>query len=139
MKLSEAIRLGAMATAPIHGPMFGLHGGTICATCAIGAPIFALYGEDAYAKSQHDATVVSELIYDHWPYMRLVEHPERRTRWTGAAAIINLFESCCWTREQIAAWVETIEATVLEDRSTPVESAVAPAFVLAASGAMRGV
>jgi hypothetical protein len=126
MKLSEAIRLGAMLKPQAH---FGfrrmvtrrvdgwrgylLHRTvTEIGTCALGSAL------DAVSKL-NDASSFSH-IWMQWPwtYDFEVDMPQAVPQWAclnGSRrvdivnAIYALNDVSCWTREQIADWVETIE------------------------------
>ena len=104
MKLSEAIRLGAMALPPVYGPVFrGGPDGQPCAACAIGAALFAIGLTD-----MHDAVHFDSVIERVWPWTsQAVKSP------VGFGKAVNLivvmYERHGYTREQIADWVETLE------------------------------
>ena len=121
MRLSEAMRLGSMALPPVHGPVFDTKDGEVCAGCAIGAALFAVRGHAAHAEvldairsGAGSPAVWKTLIGRYWPWTIDVAVNNPVTGHTAisiASAIIHLFESShWWTREQIADWVETIEA-----------------------------
>lgn len=96
MKLSEAIRRGALLKPQGHGDFF--YNGK---TCALGAALDA-------AGRLHDFDVST--IATLWP----VEQTKTAHPVTGRLDILgfnitSLNDVFGWTREQIADWVETIE------------------------------
>jgi hypothetical protein len=106
VKLSEAIRLGAM----MKPQGFDGTGNRECPrTCAFGAALDAVSGEN-----------VAEI----WPWLRTLFDPcpvcadvSRPSYYESFGVIPHLNNDHRWTREQIADWVAEIEA-----RSTPVEA-----------------
>lgn len=103
MKLSEAIRLGAM----MHEQVFHAieqrdDDGLTCGTCALGAANVALgfkdFGNLTELKSAY------QFIFNHMLCPVCGED-------TTIVGIINLHIGCShrWTRERIADWVATIE------------------------------
>lgn len=110
LKLSEAIRLGAMLKPQGSGWLHDVERQT---TCAIGAAL------DASGILCNDYDVA----YTHFPLLtmpatecpaaadgRCAYHPIIGVvRGNVADVIIGLNDSHKWTREQIADWVETIE------------------------------
>ncbi len=106
MKLSEAIRLGATLRPQGFGAFNTDEG-----TCAIGAAFNAI-GKDAEIEQVEEW---NDLILHRF------ECPvcDRRAHST----IVHLNDFHRWTREQIASWVESIEAriTTTEDRPEVVE------------------
>lgn len=122
MKLSEAIRLGAMLKPQAHREFLTTEG----ASCALGAALDAVGGLSSIS-SFHD-------IAARWPWTRgkAVRCPSCAA---GAAAIhtspddildnvVILNDVHGWTREQVADWVETIEAR-LEQPATEHQEVVA--------------
>ena len=114
LSLSSAIRLGAMAVPPVHGPVFKRSQGGICGACAIGAPIFALFGESAREELDSrgsSLTTIRQIFTEHWPWtVTRVTHPVRGSDSELVNAMVSLFETYFWTRERIADWIETLEA-----------------------------
>ncbi len=104
MKLSEAIRLGAM----LHKQGFGvmvLYDGGVLATCALGAAQQAGYtfsGKDWSRK----------MAYRY-------RCPTCREGWPALEMITHLNDWHKWTREQIADWVATIEP---QEAVSPIET-----------------
>jgi hypothetical protein len=101
MKLSEAIRLGALLKPQGFGMIFRQKTGE---SCAIGAALDAI-GRLPFATDESSA-------YRHWPILyRTIEHPIHYHLETDVLnAITDLNDEERWTREQIADWVDTIEA-----------------------------
>ena len=105
MRLSEAIRLGAMIRPQAVGRAFR-HG----RSCALGAALEAT-GMAYNARRQRVDLDVTE----RWPWANdrhlKVRCPSCRTCFhTGAGDVIaHLNDTHLWTRDAIAEWVETIE------------------------------
>lgn len=99
MKLSEAIRLGAMLK-PQSFYDYEIAGGT----CAIGAALDAI---GALSSFDDDAEFFPILRREQ----RDVQCPACR-QWLSYASgvIVHLNDAHHWTRERIADWVETVEA-----------------------------
>src|SRR5262245_4531579 len=100
MRLSEAIRLGAMATRHGSGSRSIVSDD---APCALGAARLA-------AGIQCEVNGAFALLVDRWPVLwTKAKHPE----WGHEIEVINVIwklnDLCKWTREQIADWVEQIE------------------------------
>lgn len=123
LKLSEAIRLGAMLTP--QG--FGNDALSGEARCALGA---------AAAAAGMQCIFTLHLLVERWPFLHTeVAYPtstHRRIRLETTragdllllrSAIWRLNDVSGWTREQIADWVETIEA----QQAQPVADLVAVA------------
>lgn len=126
MKLSEAIRLGAMSTkATTDHRFYGRDDhGRICATCAIGAAAHAVgateLGTYSFGLITGDFSPLAKifpllnLTIQAWPHgVR-----PRVADWTVGQQMNVLFEFEHWTRERIADWVESIELA----QTTPAES-----------------
>lgn len=101
MKLSDAIRLGAMLGPQIRG-QYADHAGT----CALGAAAVAV-GAGVGARS------ISDCISETWPWVHTtfaispdcaICHPTRVD-----SIILHLNDDAKWTREEIADWVATVE------------------------------
>lgn len=91
MKLSEAIRLGAMMGKQAFGRAYGANG----SACANGAAMQAVGGYS---------------IWVEWPWLRTdVTCPACKLSGTTGVAIAHLNDIHRWTREAIADWVATIE------------------------------
>jgi hypothetical protein len=131
MRLSEAIRLGAM----LHPQAFGQLSGTVKpkwwqrfrkpvpATCAWGA---ALEAEGVVSRPTlpSDQSIIirgispSGRIYDSPHEWRVVvspsyQCPECHGTFVGVALIAHLNDVHRWTRERIAYWVQDVELAVL--------------------------
>ena len=115
MRMSEAMRLGAMMAPPIHGALFSRDNGP-CQACAIGAALLAVWGETE-AKRQIDLCCYIDCAAELWPWLdhTTVVNPVDNSRLPliGRAdmvgIIVVLFENRDWTRERIADWLETVE------------------------------
>jgi hypothetical protein len=108
MRLSEAIRLGAM----LHPQFFGharLIGtaGEILATCAVGAAQEAGF---IVHVADDGVRVTCPTPKPHWPHCR---EPQR-----VLAMVTHLNDIHRWTRERIADWLETIEGLPRADAGT---------------------
>ena len=115
MRLSEAIRLGAMLGSQTCGAFFRKRGDEV-ATCALGAAIEALGAKD---KGLY-------LSFTTWPILNL-QVPEkevppdlrmafcRRPLQTLSSTIMELNDRAKWTRTQIADWVEEFERRHLNE------------------------
>jgi hypothetical protein len=114
IRISEAMRLGAMQTPQAFGTLFEpqttgfwLWKKTVTATCAMGAALHAV--GNIY------------LYQDHWfpVLMRPAACPACGQRnSTVENTIMHLNDSHEWSRERIADWVEKIEVRM--ERQTPV-------------------
>ena len=118
MKLSEAIRLGAMVGPQVtDGRTYDGDG-----SCALGAAMIATgHRGECYA-----------LVLDYFTLSQsLVEQPVTREQMMALSAVRELNDRHRWTREQIADWVDTIERAqeqtvgVRELQEQPVEHAQA--------------
>jgi hypothetical protein len=101
MKLSEAIRLGAMMKPKYVSWM---HSEDMTATCALGAALDACGALHSFVSADD--------CYERWPHLQAVSKlpcgctlAVKNT----VEAITHLNDGCGWTREQIADWVATIE------------------------------
>ena len=124
MKLSEAIRLGAMLRPQGFGAVFYSDGGVMksCALGAAGEAVGVMRGELYRSPADQEWAELQKffpilLSIPQWPC-------EHKGFWAGvSSAIGHLNDTHRWTREQIADWVEGIEcqqeATAQE--CTPVE------------------
>jgi hypothetical protein len=105
MRLSEAIRLGAMLKP--QGENWLYMAGK---TCALGA---ALDAAGALSFDEPDEYDDYEPLISRWPILRrpAVSPVIEWQNWKDVSNIVmGLNDTCHWTREQIADWVETIEA-----------------------------
>ena len=106
MRLSEAIRLGAMLSPQTRGAFFSRRGDAV-ATCALGAASVA--------------TGIGELagmhLSEQWPILDMIvprdklpqELRFRHTALSIANAVMALNDSAGWSRNRIADWVEKFE------------------------------
>jgi hypothetical protein len=129
MKLSEAIRLGAMQLAPAKNlSVITLDdNGEPCAACALGAAAFAV----GIRHQIMNATTGEPCAFlERWPWVATVTEPPPHMAWHCGTAnvayfISALYESCDMTREAIADWVATIEPSdddaAQEQPAQPVE------------------
>jgi hypothetical protein len=113
MKLSEAIRLGAM-----EGPQ-GFWSGSVTSDekrCAVGAAAWAVGAIKANSRATYEALnhecplLCTEIAQSDVPAVVSRELPERICGWDVLGVMWRLNDCAKWTREQIADWVETIEA-----------------------------
>lgn len=101
MKLSEAIRLGAMSTKQAFNAYTREDGdGNIVATCALSA---AGYAVGKFVATDED-----------FPVCRYITSPPADTLFSSSldyvsGIIVNLNDLQLWSRERIADWVETVE------------------------------
>ena len=107
MRLSEAIRLGAMATRPVKRVFFHYVLGEIDGTCALGAAL--------YANGATDVGNAADSL-DHLFGVEFMTQPVRCfdcgiVRGLGAM-ITHLNDEHFWSRERIADSVETIEREI---------------------------
>jgi len=128
LSLADAIRLGAMITGPTIpgvGDFFERNPRTnkICLTCAIGAVYVAVRGLEAPEGQRPE----EDLLFQAFPILRMVvecpvedcwckqedgDEPDQALRgspYSLGNIASHLFENHEWPREQIAAWVESIE------------------------------
>ena len=120
MRLSEAIRLGAMAIKPCRGRWVGYknndYSGEVVAGC--------LYGTALYAIGQRDFYNASEEVAKRWPFLF---NKGRVGDITGPweDVLHFLYEHSGWTREAIADLVEQLEQQIEAEQSALVEQEVA--------------
>lgn len=126
MKLSEAIRLGAMATEKGTGSESIL---SDVMPCALGAARLA-----AGIKCDEESEAF-RLLQEQWPITQTVVnrpttdiefHDQVEDRATLLSMIWQLNDCSNWTRAQIADWVEAIERHAPQVECVPV-SAMEPA------------
>lgn len=103
MRLSEAIRLGAMD----HPQAFGVLVTADGARCALGSALLAV------GIPVIDSVFVHAKAFAQWPILGKHGQQCPVCEWfylcNVAGAIAHLNDCHRWTREQIADWVETIE------------------------------
>lgn len=112
MRLSEAVRLGAMQVAPTidRHKVFERDGeDAICGACVLGTAAVAIgIVRNGWYGQAIDGT---GLFIDQFPIGAVrVPSPHHGISNTLAYVASSLYESYGWTREQVADWVETIEA-----------------------------
>src|SRR5688572_15893586 len=111
MKLSEAIRLGAMSVPARRGPIVSFdESGHVCGACLIGTALFAAGAiracDGAWSFVDGRPQRVFPILY-----VTGVQPPEPTCVFSDVFGIVvTLFENFHWTRERIADWVATIEA-----------------------------
>lgn len=123
MRLSEAMRLGAMMKPQCTGRLFTTDG----RSCALGAAAEAMGIAPTYTNHVGDRIPVIE--EGRWPVewqallSKTVTHPSVcPSAGMSADYIIQcLNDGRHWTREQIADWVETLEAQQAVAAVDPVE------------------
>lgn len=99
MKLSEAMRLGAMLKPQTFGWFTDAAGGT----CAMGAATDAAGGH-----CLQEWSAVLRVSVATCPACGVTVRTGRGT-YAGGALIVHLNDNHRWTRERIADWVETVE------------------------------
>ena len=106
MRLSEAIRLGALLSPP--GKDGYMDGPT---RCALGAASDAVGIPATFVYDSMRMGIDYVAMDDRWSILhRQVRMPTRPWRMAFVDCVIWSLNDCCdWTREQIADWVETIE------------------------------
>lgn len=108
MKLSDAIRLGAMLKPQATGRFLTLDG----RTCAMGAALDAGGALGLPALRDFDvnepACEALAALYDRWPVLAAVV-TAHGLRDTVLIHILALNDMRGWRREQIATWVATVE------------------------------
>lgn len=109
MKLSEAIRLGALAYPTIHGPVFKRTWlGNVCGACRAGATALAA-GYQPRRVDGRDWAEVDAFIHAQWPWtVRLRGHAP--FMFSPANGIALLHEVRHWSAERIAQYIENLEA-----------------------------
>lgn len=106
MKLSEAIRLGSMMVPQAFRAEYSYNfRGKIIAACALGAAKLAI------GVGEQD---LGQQVYANWPWTMAIEtkySPENAepSMVNIACLITQLNDLECWSREQIADWVEQYE------------------------------
>lgn len=129
MRLSEAIRLGAMLSPQAHWGYTG-HPADIPVnpppTCAIGAALLAV------GKLAEVLDIDTDLSHAHvFPALnRLVMCPVDHGLFAMDVIIVGLNDGEYWSREAIADWVATVE---MAESVEPVESASTVADAIAAT------
>lgn len=109
MRLSEAIRLGAMLK-PQGFDDYRTDDGR---TCAVGAAQEAMGGAAAFVAWQQ----LEHTVGGHCPLCGLTKTEDG----VRINVVPHLNDCHRWTREQIADWVETVEPRSTEPATAPVE------------------
>ena len=114
MKLSEAIRLGAMATEPARGFFIERSSNGIIKTCAFGSAVYAAGQLLKWPEG-------NRYIIGRWPWVihTLVKCPACRWITIVMEIIIHLNDYHGWSRERTAFFVSMIEPqeqVLLEDQ-----------------------
>lgn len=112
MRLSEAMRLGAMLHPQCFGALTDFRG-----TCALGAAVAAancpVVGRAAGTESTRsgDRSDLAVQVPNEWGAVlaAVCDCPDCGSSRSGHRLIAHLNDDHRWTREQIADWVETIE------------------------------
>ena len=136
MRLSEAIRLGAMLRPQAKGRLFHEGG-----SCAIGAAYEALGLVKKLDDNLDTGCGVSRLMPTVYPWLtslyRGCPHDEKCAEWslstahTFHALIPHLNDDHSWTREQIADWVEQQEQKLEQEEKEREQQKVASAVPVA--------
>jgi len=122
VKLSEAMRLGAM----LSEQGYGMRAMTGEVRCALGAALNAVH--DPVSKKWPSWMGSYQAVREYWPWVYEYEtacpaadvcHWRPITPILVLRTITHLNDEHHWTREQIAAWVATMEP-VVEAEASPV-------------------
>lgn len=118
LKLSDAMRLGAMLKPQRFGILSSPDGGT----CAMGAAFDALGGLGELIGQSNAAWACSAAAL--WPWvMTIVRHPVMGDSMFHSSGVLNIIvdlnDRFQWSRERIADWIATIEP---QDDATRVET-----------------
>lgn len=127
MKLSEAIRLGAMLRPQGFGRSYDKRNG---GTCAFGAACEAC-GIDV---TDDKATGAAKLAWYGF-YASLMGVPCPVCNASGSVTIPHLNDHHHWTRERIADWVESIENTLDASKEAPCASSASMPISEVSTGA----
>ena len=114
MKLSEAIRLGAMATEHVTHAFIIINADGSIGTCAIGS---ALYAVGQHLRWSAERNYIS--MRWRWVVSNRAQCPGCGGHFNAMAAIMHLNDSHRWSRERIAFFVSMIEPqeqVLLEDQ-----------------------
>lgn len=117
LSLPDAIRLGAMNRQQATGTYYSvLTGGT----CALGAALDAIGG---LAARNSKSNCPGMLLRRRWPALQQpARNPVTGLRHSDLFSVIyTLNDANCWTREQIADWLDTLEP-VAEAKADEAES-----------------
>jgi hypothetical protein len=119
MRLSEAIRLGAMATPRAVGRFFSKDG-----ACALGAALHAIRVKKEGGARQSPKW----REWSAWMSAVSVECPACSASQRAWAIIVHLNDVHGWPREEIGRWVATIEPTDTDDSPRPPSAARRSSF-----------
>jgi hypothetical protein len=123
MKLSEALRLGEVATVPVHGSWIEVdNNGKTCGACAVGrASLVAGYvphkhelWSDHKGEYVEDVTEI-ELFWNHtWPWTKTFRpsksyENDHIVENNVLAMVSDLYEDFRMPMAMIATWIESIE------------------------------
>ena len=114
MKLSEAIRLGAMATEQARNVLIITRQNGSIATCAFGSALYAVGRRVAWDNPNYSLVL-------RWPWIESTRMPcpGCGLHMDAKATIIHLNDVHLWSREHIAHWVSMVEPQeqlLLEDQ-----------------------
>lgn len=132
MKLSEAIRLGAMLRPQGRGAFFIIARSNDgeSSSCALGAAFEAKLGLDTAMETVELWEAYSRIspkdFFKIFPIMEeSVAHPVHKdsTAQTVFTTVVSLNDCWGWTREQIADWVESVEKEHEQNQPVEVEQA----------------
>jgi hypothetical protein len=108
MSFATAVRLGSMLKPQARGALYDGKG-----TCAIGAALDACGLLPPVDNDYLNSAAYGD-AYERWPVLtQRVVNPSRplaRSPLAVQSIVIDLVDCMGWTREEIAAWVEPIEA-----------------------------
>jgi hypothetical protein len=128
MKLSDAIRLGAMSHPQVRSVLMHFNTRThqVVGTCALGAAYVAAIG----TKSSSDSDPIAELEHQFPVLRKPVVMPEGTS--PGATlplsmVITSLNDVCHWSRQQIADWIDTLDIDQEQWKEAPPPAVQAPA------------
>lgn len=107
MKLSEAIRLGAMSTPQTYGRMWSAVTG---GTCALGAAYYAV--DSAFLTKEKFRASDHFPILEKNPVVKIPVETLFNTYQKLTDVIVFLNDRFYWSRERIADWVEIIEKEI---------------------------
>jgi hypothetical protein len=131
MKLSEAIRLGAMMRQQSARSGRTHLIDVLDGSCALEAACEAIgHAEAVGGGYQH-------IIYEAWQWLKGAQLmcPECNTIGADEYTIWHLNDTHCWSRERIADWVESIENTLETSKEAPCASSVSMPISEVSTGA----
>jgi hypothetical protein len=105
VKLCDWMRLGAMSSPPRKDGLMDGDG-----RCALSAAADAMGIAPIFLESMGEWSVNYAALSDRFPILEgWVIHPVKGEWRSLTGVIFSLNDTCGWTREQIAEWVETLE------------------------------